>query len=251
MRQAQCPRGIVHIHTSFSCDGLLPPGEIARVCKDRGLAFAALADHAEDVNDDTLAMLVRECEHYSRSGFVLVPGLEHRFQTGVHILALGQRRLTHAQSPAEMFSALATEGCVLVAAHCAADGDLSASLLEMLSAVEIWNVSRDTRYLPTSRSFAAYRQWAPVHPNLYAIGGLDMHSGNEWGCEVVLDHHCEPTCGAVLAGLRQGQFVTRGRLLSFGSRPTSAVRGLAFAAGDALAGARNVRNRVLCRAAGP
>ena len=247
MRQAECPRGIVHVHTSFSCDGLLPPGEVARICRKRGLAFAALADHAEDVNDDTMAMLVRECEHYSRDGFVLVPGIEHRFQPGIHILALGQRRLAHVQSPTEMFSALAAEGCVLVAAHCAADGDLSDSLLEMLAAVEIWNVSRDTRFLPTSRSFAAYRWWAAAHPNLYAIGGLDMHAGNEWGCEVVLDPHCEPTYGAVLSGLRQGQFVTRGSFLSFGSRPTGAMRGFAFAAGDALASARNVRNRVLCR----
>lgn len=107
------------------------------------------------------------------------------------------------------------------------------------------DVSRHTRFLPTTKCLAAYREWAGDYPSLFAIGGLDMHVGNEWGCEVALDRACELTSDAVLARIRAGEFVTKGRFLSFGSRPAGGIRGLAFAAGDALAGARSVRNRVL------
>jgi hypothetical protein len=244
MRQTQRPRGVVHVHSTFSCDGLLSLGEIARICRERGLAFAALSDHAEDLDEETVSALVRGCEEHSRDGFVLVPGVEHRFERGVHILALGQRQLARFQSPIDTFSALADEGCALVAAHCATGHDLPPRLLEMLAAVEIWNVSRHTRFLPTTGCRAAYRQWAAAYPSLFAIGGLDMHVGNEWGCEVALDRACELSPDAVLARIRAGEFITKGRFLSFGSRPSGGIRGLAFAAGDALAGARNVRNRV-------
>lgn len=247
MRQDGHPRGIVHVHTSLSGDGLLSVDVIARMCRSRGLAFACLADHAEDADEEHLGALVRECEELSGDDFVLIPGLEHRFQGGVHILALGQQRLARFGSQMDMFSALAGE-CVLVAAHCVNGCDLPPRLLEMLSAVEIWNVGRDTRFLPRSGYFAAYRQWALAYPDLHAIGGLDMHAGSEWGCEVVLDRECEMSPDAVLGRLRAGEFLTRGMLLSFGSRPTGGgVGGLAFAAGDALASARDARNRVLCR----
>jgi hypothetical protein len=244
MRQDERRRGIVHVHTERSADGLLSVGEIARMCRARGLAFACIADHAEDLDEDAVASLVRECEEQSGDDFVLVPGLEHRFGQGVHILALGQKRPVRFDTRMDTLSALADE-CVLVAAHCTSRHDLPPRLLEMLSAVEIWNVSRDTRFLPKSGCFAAYRRWAGAYPSLYAIGGVDMHRGTEWGCEVVLEGACELTADAVLGRLRAGEFVTRGTFLSFGSRPTGGARGIAFAAGDALAGARDARNRVL------
>jgi hypothetical protein len=214
------------------------------MCRQRGLAFAALSDHAEDVDESAMAGLVEACDALSHDGFALIPGLEHRLDSGVHILALGQKRLVAAGSPIHTLARLSSEGCVLIAAHCPARVELTASLLEMLSAVEIWNVSRHTRYLPTSGGLVAYRRWAEAYPNLFAIGGLDMHSGSEWGCEVALDRDCEITPEAVLTEIRKGRFCTKGRFVSFDSRPNGGVRDLIFAAGDALAGVRDARNRV-------
>jgi len=243
--RSRSPRGVVHVHTAFSADGFLQPREIAELCRERGLAFAAIADHAEDVDEAAMDRLVKACQDHSRGGFALIPGLEHRLPGEVHILALGQKRLVKAASPVEMLEAIANDGCVLVASHCSARCELPARVLEMLSAVETWNVSRDTRFLPTSGGFAAYRRWAPANPNLCAIGGLDMHSENQWGCQVVLDRGCEISPESVLSGIREGRFFTKGRFASFASRPTGGIRDMVFTAGDALASVRDVRDRVL------
>lgn len=238
-------RGIVHVHTGFSFDGVLQPQAIARKCRDRGLSFAAIADHAESMTERHLEQLVAECAESSDSNFTMIPGLEHRYRGGVHILSLGQSRWVTATTPRELLQRLADDGVALVAAHCSSPADLPAELLEILTAVEIWNVSRDTRLLPTTRQFLVYRKWAKTYPALYAIGGLDMHKGIEWGCEVVIPGQSGLTAESVLQSLRAGQFYTAGRLLTFASRPAARGRNIAFAAGDALVGVRNLRDRVL------
>jgi hypothetical protein len=244
MRQACSARGVIHVHTELSFDGALQVAHIAEKCRRRGLSFAAIADHAESMTSALLDRLVGECRANSDSGFVMMPGLEHRYRHGVHILALGQSRWATAPSIVDMLRSLADDGCALVAAHCSLPSDLPPELLEILTAVEIWNVSRDTRLLPTTRHFPVYKKWAANYPNLFAVGGLDMHKGNEWGCEVVLDSACVASSEAVLERLKAGQFSTRGRFLSFGSRPSGGVRNLAYVAGDALAAVRDLRNRV-------
>ncbi len=247
MRKADRPRGIVHIHTTYSSDGRLTPADVAGLCRERGLSFAAIADHAEDVDAAALSRLVRDCEEQSDDGLLLIPGLEHRYQRGVHVLALGQDRVVNGESRLDALMTLATAGCGLVAAHCVVGDHLPDSLLQMLTAVEIWNVSRHTRYLPASGCMAAYRRWATKYPRLYAIGGLDMHVGCEWGCEVEIQGPCGLTINDVLAALKRGRFSTQGRFVAFGSRPAGGLRGVAFAAGDALVGVRDIRNRVMCR----
>lgn len=245
MGQVERTKGVVHVHSVFSADGLLGIEEIAKRCAERGLSFAALADHAEDVDEAAMRRLVAACESQSRNGFALIPGLEYRLSEHVHILALGQKRLLTADSMIETLEAVSRDGCILVAAHCTAGSDLPARVLEILAAVEIWNVSRHTRFLPTRGGFAAYRRWSRAYPGLLAIGGLDMHSGREWGCEVVLDRDCEITPDSVLSELRAGRFCTKGRFASFESKPAGGVRDVVFAAGDALAGVRDARDRVL------
>jgi len=245
MGQDERARGVVHIHSGFSGDGLLGVEEIASLCAERGLSFAALTDHAEDVDEAAMRDMVAACDEQTRAGFTAIPGLEHRLTEHVHILAVGQRRLVESDSTVGMLEAVVREGAVLVAAHCTADTDLPPRVLEILTAVEIWNVSRHTRYLPTRDSIAAYRHWSRAYPHLSAIGGLDMHTGCEWGCEVVLSVGRASTQDAVLDELRAGRFRTKGSLTSFGSRPSGGIRDFIFAAGDALAGARDARDRVL------
>ena len=246
MRQTDRPRGVIHLHTKCSADGRLEPREIARLCRDRGLAFAALSDHVEDMDADSTKALAHACEESSGDDFVLIPGIEHRYRRGVHILALGQSKLIDAPMM-EALQTLSNEGCALVAAHCSPQDDLPASLLEMLTAVEIWNVGRHTRFLPASGCMSAYRMWTSRYPKLFAIGGLDMHVGGEWGCEVVLDGPCELSADGVLGALKAGRFMTEGRLISFGSRPARGIGEIVFAAGDALVGVRDIRNRFLYR----
>lgn len=245
MGQVERARGVVHVHSAFSADGSLSIDEIARRCVDRGLSFVALTDHAEDVDQAAMRRLVAACQKRSRDGFVLIPGLEYRLSEQVHILAIGQYQLLDAPGVVDAIEAAFGDGCVLVASHCTLDSDIPPRVLEILSAVEIWNVSRHTRFLPAGGGVAAYRQWSRAYPDLLAIGGLDMHSGREWGCAVVLERDCEVRQDTVLSELRAGRFYTKGRFASFSSRPADGIRNVMFAAGEVLVGVRGARDRIL------
>jgi len=243
LRQPQHARGIVHVHTDLSHDGHLTPARIARMCMDRGMCFAAISDHAEDITSDSMELLVRECNEQSSDKFTLIPGLEHRFALGIHIVVLGQRRLTPPAPILDTLKRLADDGCILIAAHCANSAHIPPDLLRILTAIEIWNIGRDTRYLPTSASVRAYMDCIRAKSDLLAIGGADMHIGREWGCEIILRTPCGADQNAIITQLRSGSFITRGRFVTFPSRPTGRSRLLIFRAGDALARVRSVRDR--------
>lgn len=242
MRKTRCVRGIVHVHTAGSRDGFLSPWEIADMCEGQGLSFAAITDHVEDMTPSSMERLVADCAEHSQRGFVLIPGLEHRFARGIHILSLGQYELTPPGKIIQTLRLLANQDGVLIAAHCKNSRDIPGELLELLTAIEVWNIGRDTRYLPTSAAIRAYFRCLPNKPDLLAIGGLDLHRGREWGCEVMvyLSDECSPD--AILSALRRGDFATTSRLFSFSSRPSRTTGILAFRVGDVLSRIRSIRD---------
>lgn len=246
MQEAQPLRGVAHLHTVFSHDGALTPSRIADMCAARGLSFAAISDHAEDMDEGSMAELVRQCKACSGPGFALIPGLEHRLVDGVHMLALGQRRLLEGCGGMDLQEWLAREGCVLVLAHCNDCGKVLGDMVRSIHALEVWNVAHDTRYFPTSGGAHAYRCCTGLNPGLLALGGLDMHTGREWGCELVLDGRCPVRPQDILRKVCRGEFTNRGRFVSFSSRPGfRGVNSILSKAGDTLVRVRDIRDLAL------
>lgn len=247
MNNCRHVRGIIHVHTTHSHDGILSPEKIASLCKARGLNFAAITDHVEDMDENSMQRLVIECDKYSDGSILLIPGLEHRTSHGIHILALGQRKLVPRTSLTEFLALLAKEhGCVLIGAHNYSCDNLLGDSILQLHAMEIWNISRDTRYLPISAAFRAYKCSRSYKPDMMAVGGLDMHRGHEWGCQLRLYNCHSLTIEDVLSSVRRGDFLNRGKFVSFSSRPgLGAFRALVAKAGDTLIHIRKVRDLAL------
>ena len=244
MQKTRQIRGVIHIHTACSRDGFLSTLEIADMCEAQGLSFAAITDHAEDMSPDSMTKLAAECSEHSRRDLLLIPGLEYRFAHGIHILVLGQREFVPPEPVIPSLQQLSNQGCMLIAAHCRNSRDIPDELLESLSAMEVWNIARDTKYFPTSTAIRAYFRCLSRKPDLLGIGGLDLHRGREWGCEILLDVSGIYEVSAVLSSLHQGKFITSGRLFSFSSKPSHTTDMFAFRIGDAVARIRDVRDAV-------
>src|SRR5687767_6243770 len=83
--------GAIHVHSSYSHDCLDSPEQLRSFALERGIAFVALTDHAEDFAPARFDEYVRHGRAVSDSDVSLVPGLEYRFDgfPGMHLLALG------------------------------------------------------------------------------------------------------------------------------------------------------------------
>ena len=68
------------MHSAHSLDGRLPPAELIRLAKERGLSVIAISDH----NSFAGYLEAERCEH---EGVLLVPAVEYATELG-HILAL-------------------------------------------------------------------------------------------------------------------------------------------------------------------
>ena len=78
--------GVVHVHTSYSRDGKLSLHELKEKCRNEGIKFVFISDHAEDLDPFQYDILKQECEELSSELLCFVPGLEFDCLDGLHIL---------------------------------------------------------------------------------------------------------------------------------------------------------------------
>ncbi len=82
-------KGIIHVHSDFSRDGLHSVADLAEFARQSGFRFVGLTDHAEDLSEEHMQSLRQECEKHSDESCVMIPGLEFRCSGDIHILGLG------------------------------------------------------------------------------------------------------------------------------------------------------------------
>jgi hypothetical protein len=106
-----------------------------------------------------------------------------------------------------------------------------------IGAIEVWNASYNTRYLPDHRAIALFQSVKRERPDVVAIAGLDQHDGaNDRRIRIVLTDASDNA--APLGALRAGRFTNRGLTMSFGARATwSAPQLRALTAARAVLGA--------------
>ncbi|MDQ6828962.1 MAG: PHP domain-containing protein, partial [Gemmatimonadota bacterium] len=149
--------GVVHVHSDYSRDGKDPLSRLREFALERGIAFVALTDHAEDFVSELFDEYVAECASLSDDRVRLIPGLEFRFakHRGLHLLAMGLTRLIAPETP-DAFAAEAPDAARFTAmAHpVLARYVLPESVAARIDAIEVWNASYNTRYLPDPRAIA-------------------------------------------------------------------------------------------------
>jgi hypothetical protein len=211
--------GALHVHTTYSHDGLDTPERLAELARERGIRFIGLTDHAEDFDPAVFARFQAHCREASSGGVTLIPGLEFRFDgfPGLHLLALGLTRWITPATPADFVrQADGAAGFIIVAhpllcGYCVPD-DVAAGV----HAVEVWNAAYNTRYLPDPRALRLLEGMRRRWPGHVGIAGLDQHDGrNDRETRVILtgDPGADP-----LAELRAGRFVNAGRTMRFPPR---------------------------------
>lgn len=216
--------GILHVHSSHSHDGRDSLADVREFAASRGIAFVGLTDHAEDLSAQAWPDYVSQCRNQSDKWVRLLPGLEFRFAgyAGLHLLAIDLDRWISPETPAAFIRDCAPTGAFTVMAHpVLANYCMPAEVRDGIDAIEVWNASYNTRYLPDSRAIRLLHEIQARRPEVVGIAGLDQHdSRNDRETRVRLAED-----GDIVGALRSGRFENEGRTMRFGSAvPIRGVR---------------------------
>jgi hypothetical protein len=220
--------GVVHVHSNYSRDGRDSLERLRDLAVARGLRFVAMTDHAEDFDAARFEAFTAHCQAVSGPTISIVPGLEFRFTgyTGLHLLAMGLRQWIEPRTPRE-FADLAPSVCglTMVAHPILARYRVPTEIMNTIDAIEVWNASYNTRYLPDPRALALLRALRVARPAVVGVAGLDQHdASNDRGTRVVL---ARESAADPLAEMRAGRFRNRGWTLTFGPRADWPPAGMA------------------------
>jgi hypothetical protein len=215
--------GVVHLHSAYSHDGRDSLPRLREWASERGLRFVGLTDHAEDFDEARFAAYHAECVSVSDAAVTLLPGLEFRFAgyTGLHLLALGLTRWIEPSTPEDFITATKGIAGLTIAAHpmlfkYQAPDEVWAGI----DAIEVWNASYNTRYLPDPRAIRLLHEVRRTRPNVVGLAGLDQHdAANDRRTRVIVDAAATDP----LAEIRAGRFHNQGLGMRFGSWPRSTL----------------------------
>lgn len=214
--RAPARTGVIHVHSSYSHDCADSPEHLRDFALARGIAFVGLADHAEDFVPERFADYVRHCRTASDGTVNIIPGLEFRFDgfAGMHLLALGLEQWISPKTPREFIAQTRGVAKCTIAAHpVLADYRLPAEVAAGIDAVEVWNASYNTRYLPDPRAIRLLHRIRRTRPEVVGTVGLDQHDcHNDRQTRVIIDGgETDP-----LAAVKAGRFRNVGRTMTFG-----------------------------------
>lgn len=208
--------GILHVHSSHSHDGRDSLADLRDFAKSRGISFVGLTDHAEDLSADQWPDYVSQCRAQSDDDVLLLPGLEFRFAgfPGLHLLAVDLDRWISPETPAAFIRDCACTTAFTIMAHpVLSDYRLPPEVRDGIRAIEVWNASYNTRYLPDPRAIRLLHDIRARRPEVVGIAGLDQHDcRNDRETRV----RASPQ-GNVTEALRSGRFENQGRTMRFGS----------------------------------
>jgi hypothetical protein len=218
--------GVIHVHSAYSHDGLDSLERLRDFALERGIGFIGLTDHAEDMAPEQWDEYVAHCGELSDEHLSLIPGLEFRFagHTGLHLLALGLRRWIAPRTPDE-FVSLATRAArfTIVAHPILASYRIPDAVRARVDAVEVWNASYNTRYLPDPRAIRVLHEIRRTRPTVVGTAGLDQHDcRNDRETRVIVS----AAAADPLLELRAGRFVNAGRTMRFDSAVSMGAPGL-------------------------
>lgn len=228
--------GIIHVHSNYSHDGKNSLEELVEFARREELKFIGLTDHAEDLDESGYQRLVEHCAEVSGSGVKIIPGLEFRFRgfTGLHLLACGLEKWSEPKSPTQFVEETGPHAQLTVVAHpVLARHRVPPDVLSRIDAIEVWNGTYNTRYLPDPRSVRILHRVRRARPEVVGTVGPDMHD-----CANFRETKIEVRDGSTqpLDEIREGRFRNLGRTMRFGPTvPWGAARiGALTAVRDAL-----------------
>ena len=210
--------GLFHVHSTYSYDGRDCIDDLKQFCVRNKYSFACLTEHSYGMTTEKWASFLHDCTAVSDNDVLMVPGLEYESEDNrnLHLLAIGIRNFRDNTGTEEFLQDVKSQGGIVVMAHPSRSSyEIPEEIARHLDGVEVWNAAYDSRYLPDHKAILAYSRLRRRTPGLFAVGGLDMHDLRNFR-EVTLElGGAVQTEVELLEMLRQGDFLTRGRLMSF------------------------------------
>jgi hypothetical protein len=210
--------GAVHVHSAYSRDGHDPLDTIRDRARAAGIRFIGMTDHAEDFDAARFAEYRAACSSLSDDGITLIPGLEFRFarHRGLHLLACGLDRWVEPPATLEAFAGEVADAARLtILAHPILTAYRVPGIVrDCIDAVEVWNASYNTRYLPDPRAMSLLQVVRRTRPAVVGVAGLDQHdASNDRRTRVVLTDPRD--LADPLVAIREGRFRNQGQTMSF------------------------------------
>jgi hypothetical protein len=170
-------RGILHIHSDFSYDGYNSVEEWASFLKKKGYDFVCFTEHDDSFNHHKMIQLIEACKKVSTHSFHAIPGLEFRCNDLVHILGIGIKSYRSIHDPFVAASFIREDGGMSVIAHpVLSNKEIILQLVNVVDGIEIWNGSKDSRFLPDPKILDLLAESKKANQTLIAFGGADLHS---------------------------------------------------------------------------
>jgi len=201
-------KGIVHCHTRMSYDGTVNLPDLCALLRREGFGFVALTEHAQGISAADYERFVQACQEESSTSFIVIPGLELRFSSGLEIAGIGISKLPTATAPEELSAQIRALGGFVIWVHPHGRGKWKGPLLDC-DAVEVLNGKVDGGVAPNFSLVRTVRRERRSGKKLFAIFGLDFHSTDQprgvWlECRVP-----QMTAPSIVESLREGRFVSR------------------------------------------
>jgi hypothetical protein len=200
-------KGAIHVHSNYSQDSEASIEDLAKKAKVLSYDFIILADHFEDMDEHILRDFLNICKKFSAIyNLNIIPGVEVRLKTGIHILIMNIKSVLEASctNDFESLRKIAKSQRALVGlAHLSQQPEMSLDELSKFDFIEAWNYRYDKRFPP----FKAFRI-AQALRNGRFIGGLDLHSIDELGSLWIQTEQSD-----IIDGIRYGKVTTKSGIL--------------------------------------
>ncbi|MFQ5804223.1 MAG: PHP domain-containing protein [Candidatus Methylomirabilales bacterium] len=214
-------KGIIHVHSEFSRDGLCSIADLTQFARGMGFQFVCLTDHAEDLTLGDRKELRIECEKHSDESCVMIAGLEFRCHGDIHILGLGITDDIPGDDGVVVATEIREMGGLAILAHPGRNGyQCPTDLFAVLDGIEIWNAAYDGRFVPPLASLRLLRAARDVNPSVFGFGGADLHGLHRppgVGLELPMNGRPSVHATLILDALQAGTFSIFGKYLSFGA----------------------------------
>lgn len=169
-------KGIIHIHSLYSYDGIKSMEEIKKTFKDIGVNFIIFTEHIEKLNDFEMTSFISECKSLSENDFIIIPGFEFKCEN-IEILGLNISKNFKYSGLEELISQIQKNGGLAILAHphkYVINNSIFSSL-EKLDGVEVWNLRYDG-FSPRVNNIILLKKLRLNKNNIFAYVGLDYHN---------------------------------------------------------------------------
>ena len=201
-------KGIIHVHSNFSYDGQHSLDEIAQFGRKRGYSFIGMTEHSDTLDEEKVALYVKECRRVSSPDCLIIPGIEFSCYNNLHLIGLGVSRYTSSRDPLRVSKFIQQNGGIAIVAHPKRyNYDIPAELAETLNGIEIWNASYDGRLVPNDRSINLLNNFRTLNSLIFAFGGQDLHRITDHSHVQVIVSCEELGKDTILGALKEGTFV--------------------------------------------